>query len=362
MMVVNGETLQGPAQTLQMLLDCGADQVYVARKVAEKIGGIRKGQTTRVNLLDGGAMVSNESVRLFVRIGTYTISMSAVVIDIPSYEVILGLTWFRSANPMINWARSEVTVKDRKGKHRLQLRRPARTIADVGLNFITSRDVKKMLRTRGSEGMIYFIRTITDDLPKNIPQQFRTVIEEYKDCFRSELPESLPPKRQWEHTINIKDAVAINQAAYPVSYTQAEEQATQIKDLLDKGLIRTSSSSWGFPVLFVKKPEGKWRMCIDYHGLNAVTKKNTYPLPRIQDCLDRIGSAKRISKFDLLSGFYQLRVAEESIDKTAFNTRQGKFEFLVMPMGLTNAPATFQTMMNTVQYYSHTWISLLWCI
>ncbi len=348
MMVVNGETLQGPSQTLQMLLDCGADQVYVARRVAEKIGGIRKGHTTRVNLPDGGAMVSNESVRLFVRIGTYTISMSAVVIDIPSYDVILGLTWFRSANPTINWARSEVTVKNRKGKHKLQLKRPTRTIEEAGLNFITSREVKKMLRTKGSQGMMYFVRTVSDDLPKDIPSQFRTVIEEYKDCFRSELPESLPPKRQWEHTIDIEDAAAINQAAYPVSYTQAEEQATQIKDLFDKGLIRTSSSSWGFPVLFVKKPEGKWRMCIDYRGLNAVTKKNTYPLPRIQDCLDRIGSAKRISKFDLLSGFYQLRVAEESIDKTAFNTRQGKFEFLVMPMGLTNAPATFQTMMNTV--------------
>jgi hypothetical protein len=115
----------------------------------------------------------------------------------------------------------------------------------------------------------------------------------------------------------------------------------QIKDLLNKGLIHTSSSSWGFLVLFVKKLEGKWRMCINYHGLNAVTKKNTYPLPRIQDCLDRIGSTKQISKFDLLSRFYQLRVAEESIDKTAFNTQQGKFKFLVMPMGLTNAPATF---------------------
>jgi hypothetical protein len=128
---------------------------------------------------------------------------------------------------------------------------------------------------------MYFVRTVLDDLPQDIPSQFRMVIEEYKDCFRSELLESLPPKRQWEHTIDIEDAAAINQATYPVLYTQAEEQAMQIKDLLDKGLIRTSSSSWGFPVLFVKKPEGKWRMCIDYHGLNVVTKKNTYPLPRI---------------------------------------------------------------------------------
>src|SRR5271168_4045316 len=89
-------------------------------------------------------------------------------------------------------------------------------------------------------------------------------------------------------------------------------------------------------------------MCVDYRGLNALTERNTYPLPRIQDCIDRIGSAKRISKFDLLSGFWQVRIEESSIPKTAFNTRHGKFEFLVMPFGLTNAPATFQTMMNSI--------------
>jgi hypothetical protein len=89
-------------------------------------------------------------------------------------------------------------------------------------------------------------------------------------------------------------------------------------------------------------------MCIDYRGLNALTERNTYPLPRIQDCLDRIGSSKRISKFDLLSGFYQLGMEESSIPKTAFNTRHGKFEWLVMPFGLTNALATFQTLMNSI--------------
>ena len=87
-------------------------------------------------------------------------------------------------------------------------------------------------------------------------------------------------------------------------------------------------------------------MCIDYRALNAVTRKNGYPLPRIQECLDLIGNARYLSKIDLTQGYYQVRVDNESREKTAFNTREGKYEFLTMPFGLCNAPATFQTLMN----------------
>src|SRR5271169_653822 len=123
----------------------------------------------------------------------------------------------------------------------------------------------------------------------------------------------------------------------------------QVEELLQRGLIRESSSPWGAPVLFVaKKMPGEWRMCIDYRMLNAKTLRNAYPLPRITECIDKLGKATNLSSIDLTSGFWQIRVAEGDIPKTAFNTRYGKYEFLVMPFGLTNAPATFQTLMNTV--------------
>src|SRR4030095_2912174 len=89
-------------------------------------------------------------------------------------------------------------------------------------------------------------------------------------------------------------------------------------------------------------------MCIDYRMLNSKTVKNAYPLPRIQDCLDKLGRAVRLSTIDMLSGYWQLRVAERDIPKTAFNTRYGKYEFMVMPFGLTNAPATFKALMNSI--------------
>src|SRR5437762_10412291 len=115
-------------------------------------------------------------------------------------------------------------------------------------------------------------------------------------------------------------------------------------------LIREGTTPWGAPVLFVRKSKvpGEWRMCIDYHALNQKMLKNAYPLPQIQDCLDRLGKASHLTTLDLTSGYWQVRIAEGDIPKTAFNTRYGKYEFLVLPFGLTNAPATFQSMMNAI--------------
>ena len=352
MLVLDGVSGLKTNIPLNLLIDSGADRVYVARSIAHKIGEVQKGKEVEVELPNGETIVSDEYVFILVRINTYRLAAHAVVIDMDRYNVVLGLTWLRKANPQIDWTRTEISVKDKRGTHHLTPRSCQRELAHHEFNLIAPRSMRKMLKKRSSEAVLYFVRKVQDltgiDLPKDVPRAFQNVIRKFKDCFRSELPEKLPPERAIQHSINTGSAKPVNHNAYPLSFTQLEEQTKQIQDMLDKGLIRTSSSPWGFPVLFAKKPEGKWRMCVDYRGLNALTERNTYPLPRIQDCLDRIGSAKRISKLDLTSGFYQVRVDPESIPKTAFNTRQGKFEYLVMPFGLTNAPATFQTLMNSI--------------
>ncbi|GJV41050.1 putative reverse transcriptase domain-containing protein [Tanacetum coccineum] len=127
-----------------------------------------------------------------------------------------------------------------------------------------------------------------------------------------------------------------------------KELSEQLKELSDKGFIRPSSSPWGAPVLFVKKKDGSFRMCIDYQELNKLTVKNRYPLPRIDDLFDQLQGSSVYSKIDLRSGYHQLRVREEDIPKTAFRTRYGHYEFQVMPFGLTNAPAVFMDLMNRV--------------
>nr|GEZ63888.1 putative reverse transcriptase domain-containing protein [Tanacetum cinerariifolium] len=127
-----------------------------------------------------------------------------------------------------------------------------------------------------------------------------------------------------------------------------KELLEQLQELSDKGFIRLSSSPWGAPVLFVKKKDGSFRMCIDYMELNKLTVKNRYPLPRIDDLFDQLQGSSIYSKIDLRLGYHQLRVREQYISKTTFRTRYGHYEFQVMPFGLTNAPVVFMDLMNRV--------------
>ena len=130
--------------------------------------------------------------------------------------------------------------------------------------------------------------------------------------------------------------------------SELAELKKQLEELQQNGFIRPSLSSWGAPVLFVKKKDGSMRMCVDYRALNEVTIKNKYPLPRIDDLFDQLKGAKYFSKIDLRSGYHQLKIKESDIPKMAFVTRYGQFEFTVMSFGLTNAPAYFMNLMNKV--------------
>nr|GEW19303.1 putative reverse transcriptase domain-containing protein [Tanacetum cinerariifolium] len=159
----------------------------------------------------------------------------------------------------------------------------------------------------------------------------------------------LPLTRPVEFQIDlVPGAAPVARAPYRLSPSEMKELSEQLKELYDKGFIRPSSSPWGAPVLFVKKKDGSFQMCIDYRELNKLTAKNRYPLPRIDNLFDQLQGSSVYSKIDLRSGYHQLRVREEDIPKTAFRTRYGYHEFEVMPFGLTNAPAVFMDIMNRV--------------
>ncbi len=137
-------------------------------------------------------------------------------------------------------------------------------------------------------------------------------------------------------------------APYRMSAADNKELKRQLDELLEAGFIRESTSSFAAPVLFVKKKDGSMRMCVDFRALNKVTKKNKAAMPRIDEIFEQLLGAKKFSKLDLMSGYNQLRIDEKDIQKTAFVTKYGHFEWVVLPFGLTDAPATFNALMLQV--------------
>lgn len=150
------------------------------------------------------------------------------------------------------------------------------------------------------------------------------------------------------HSINVGDSRPVKQVPRRVPINYKEEVERQTKDMLEGGVIEESESPWSSPVVLVKKKDGSLRYCIDYRKLNECTKKDAHPLPRIDDCLDTLGGAKYFSVVDLTSGYWQVEVEEEDREKTAFSVGSNLYQFRLMPFGLSNAPATFQRLMQMV--------------
>jgi hypothetical protein len=173
------------------------------------------------------------------------------------------------------------------------------------------------------------------------------LLARYRDVFPEELPSGLPPSREVDHKIELTPgSVPPSRPIIRLSATELDELKKQLEELVKAGFIQPSKSPFGAPILFVKKKDGTMRMCVDYRALNNITIKNSYPLPLVDELFDRLQGAKYFSKLDLRSGYHQIRIDAQDVPKTAFRTRYGHFEFLVLPFGLTNAPGTFMHLMH----------------
>ena len=184
-------------------------------------------------------------------------------------------------------------------------------------------------------------------LTESQQKQLQQLINEYRDVFALS-PEELGRTNWVQHTVDTGEAAPIRMRPYRVPEAQKEKIEKCIDDMLDQGVIRPSTSPWASPVVLVKKPDGSDRFCADLRRVNAITKKDSYPLPRIAESLDALAGTQYFSSMDLMSGYWQIEMDPESREKTAFVTHAGLFEFNVMPFGLCNAPSCFQRLMECV--------------
>ncbi|GJU06661.1 reverse transcriptase domain-containing protein [Tanacetum coccineum] len=306
-----------------VLFDSGADFSFISTEFANLLNMcpsiVRPGYV--IEIADGKRV---EVDRIFLdcklELGNSLFSIDLIPLGHGSFDVIVGMDWLARNKAMIICHEKVVEIP---------------VVGGEALRIHGERAVGKdkiLMNVKVGEPKIGDI----------------SVVREYVDVFPEDLP-GLPPLRQVEFRIDlVAGATPVARSPYRLAPSEMQELSSQLQELQDKGFIRPSHSPWGAPVLFVKKKDGSFRMCIDYRELNKLTVKNRYPLPRIDDLFDQLQGARYFSKIDLRSGYHQLRVNEEDISKTAFRTRYGHFEFTVMPFGLTNAPAVFMDLMNRV--------------
>ena len=191
------------------------------------------------------------------------------------------------------------------------------------------------------------IERVSEDLTLRQREELAAVIYEHRDVFSSG-PTDMGRTGLVKHTIDTGDQRPVRLPPRRLPIAKQEIEREEVQKMLDRGVIEPCQSSWASPVVLVTKKDGTTRFCIDYHKLNDVTKKDAYPLPRIDDTLDALRGSMYFSTLDLYSGYWQVEMDQRDIDKIAFVTRQGLFRFTVMLFRLCNAPATFERLMELV--------------
>jgi hypothetical protein len=237
---------------------------------------------------------------------------TAIILEASNIDLILGMSWLRKAKAIIACGRGTIELTSPKGE-RFQVNIAVTTSSKRAMFFIPEEFVGDNIR----------------------------VVRDFPDVFPEELP-GMPPDREVEFAIDLLPRTApISKRPYKISVEELKEFKKQLTELQEAGYIRSNSSPYGAPVLFVQKKEGSQGMCVDYRTLNDVTVKNKYPLPHIEDLFDQMRGARVFSKVDLRSGYHQMKIRPSDMPKTDFSTRYGLYEFTVMSFGLTNAPAYF---------------------
>ncbi|PNY02508.1 retrotransposon-related protein [Trifolium pratense] len=289
-----------------VLVDSGASHNFISPKITAALGlQVTPISAKNIKLGDGHKVISQGVCKgVSINLGTMIVVVDALVLDLGGLDVVLGVSWLSTLGKVvIDWKA-------------------------LSMQFWHNDEMVALQGLGGNQEQQGFLNSFLEDRHER----------------RGEV-------WQWSKDEQQVNGAELNQAGlriilsqYP--HHQKEEIERQVFELLEAGVIRPSMSSFSSPVILVKKKDGSWCMCVDYRALNKATIPDKYPIPVVEELLDELYGATIFSKIDLNSGYHQIRVADEDIHKTAFRTHNGHYEYLVMPFGLMNAPATFQATMN----------------
>ena len=289
---------------------------------------------------------------LKVRVGDQEWEHEFWLADIQNPSII-GLDLLRRWGAQIDLSDASVTLgshsvklQPRRAKRPGEQRSNTATTATPGRDFLPTPPAA-LPPTEAAAALEELWQRSSPGLDPRQGRQLRELLEEYKDIFAASVKECRRTGLV-QHRIETGNAPPIRLRPHRLALAKRQAAEDMVREMLDAGVIEPSDSPWAAPVVLVKKKGGGWRFCVDYRRLNAITKKDSYPLPRIDDALDHITGSSWFSSLDLRSGYWQVELAPEARPKTAFSFGQGLWQFRVMPFGLCNAPATFERLMERV--------------
>jgi hypothetical protein len=303
-----------------ILFDFGASHSFISQRFSVKCQlPFYHTQGAFMIATPGGKVATNQLNRnVPILLGSKTFKTKLLILGLENIDIILGTNWMTQHRVLLDVA-----------ARALEIHSP--TFGELTL-YLPSQETTRSCAFSMIE----------------LPLEKILVVCEYVDVFPDELPR-MPLDWDIEFAIELQPGIApISKRSYRTPLAELAELKNQLQELLDKGFIRPSTSPWRCAALFVKKKDESLRLCIDYRQLNAVTIKNKYPLPHIDVLFDQLVGAKVFSKIDLRSGYHQIKIRASDIPKTAFSTRYEMYEYLVMSFGLTNVPAYFMYLMNSV--------------
>lgn len=377
--VINGATTR-------ILIDTGAKKSYISKSyvTVNKLSSFKLRDQPMVHGVWGKPHQIESSTHFTFKLEGLTFCQPCRIAPLSMFDVILGMDWINNHAVSTEWVTGMWTLRDKHGKTtqfdpRSVPTPPQKTHYINGIGEVLEENsplnrhqMRKLMRRQNAECYVLLMDTFPDglnsvnevegpreeldsELPKigttdsNLAATAQKLLKKFSQLFEP-ITKAPTTERVLQHLIDTGDSAPVSQPVRKLSPLLMEELRNKLATLQESGFIRPSTSPWSSPILFARNSSGKLRFCIDYQAVNSITKRDRHPLPLIQECFDQLHGARRFSKFDLQQGFHQMKISLPHVPKTAFSTRYGHYEWLVMPFpfGLVNAPSTFQRMMTDI--------------